>query len=460
MSTACAALLRPACSRRPGAIDPFAPSRRRPTAWRCCSSASTSSSCATTTSAAARWRWSRSFVRRIDRLQERAGRTPPATRRGRRTLPDDEQPGRREREFAAVFRAHDRMLAERARARRGRPARASVLRRRTSATPRAERWPAAARRRLAGARPRRARGWSAGSSGPAALTAAGDDDQAVERRRAGGAGELLRFVEQRPGATVVAVAQLPLPPARARRGARGRRADRGSHRQGPRGGRAARSAFWRAANERSAGAERRRRARAADLARGRRARADRRARARRSREEGQAVAVALEERAVPYRVVGAAAFFERAEVRDVLAWLRLLADPRDAAAVVRALARPPIELRSVDIARCVQIARRRKLDMVAALAAATESPQVPPEARERILGVPRAAALGGRGARHDARRPLRAPADRAPRAAPPPAVRARRPTSSSGCVNLARLGELAAAYARSVAAGDAREFAR
>ena len=68
----------------------------------------------------------------------------------------------------------------------------------------------------------------------------------------------------------------------------------------------------------------------------------------------------------------------------MLAWLRLLADPTDAPAVVRALARPPIELRSVDIARCTQIARRRKLDMVAALAAAIESPQVPPEARERI----------------------------------------------------------------------------
>jgi DNA helicase-2/ATP-dependent DNA helicase PcrA len=100
--------------------------------------------------------------------------------------------------------------------------------------------------------------------------------------------------------------------------------------------------------------------------------------------EGQAVAVALEERAVPHRLIGDAAFFQRAEIRDLLAWLRLLADPSDAAAVVRALARPPTELRSVDIARCTQIARRRKLDMVGALAAATESPQVPPEARERI----------------------------------------------------------------------------
>ena len=102
--------------------------------------------------------------------------------------------------------------------------------------------------------------------------------------------------------------------------------------------------------------------------------------------EGQAIGAALEERAITHRLVGEAAFFQRAEIRDVLAWLRLLADPTDAGAVVRALARPPIELRSVDIARCTQIARRRKLDMVGALVAALESPQVPPEARERIRG--------------------------------------------------------------------------
>jgi DNA helicase II / ATP-dependent DNA helicase PcrA len=75
---------------------------------------------------------------------------------------------------------------------------------------------------------------------------------------------------------------------------------------------------------------------------------------------------------------------ERAEVRDVVAWTRLLADPSDASAVVRALARPPIELRQVDLARVIQIARRRKLDMIAALGSALESPRVPPEARTRI----------------------------------------------------------------------------
>ncbi len=80
----------------------------------------------------------------------------------------------------------------------------------------------------------------------------------------------------------------------------------------------------------------------------------------------------------------AARLQKRAEVRDVLAWLRLLVDPQDAAAVVRALARPPIGLRQVDLARVIQVARRRRLDLVVGLAAATESPQVPPEARERI----------------------------------------------------------------------------
>jgi DNA helicase-2/ATP-dependent DNA helicase PcrA len=75
---------------------------------------------------------------------------------------------------------------------------------------------------------------------------------------------------------------------------------------------------------------------------------------------------------------------ERADVRDVLAWMRLLVDPTDAAAVVRALARPPIELRQTDLARVIQLARRQKLDLVLGLAAAIESPQVAPEARERI----------------------------------------------------------------------------
>ncbi|MEA2171631.1 MAG: ATP-dependent helicase UvrD/PcrA [Solirubrobacteraceae bacterium] len=175
--------------------------------------------------------------------------------------------------------------------------------------------------------------------------------------------------------------------------------------------------------------------------------------------EGQAVGVALEERAVPYRIAGAAAFFERAEVRDLLAWLRLLVDPGDAGAVVRALARPPIELRSIDLARVTQIARRRKLDMVGALGAAMESPQIPPEARERILTFLRlyrsaSGALDSTRAdlfvhrmieRLGLRRQL---------------LFAANAEVVDRLVNLAKFGELAATYARRTPLSTARDFAR
>ena len=100
--------------------------------------------------------------------------------------------------------------------------------------------------------------------------------------------------------------------------------------------------------------------------------------------EGGAVAAAMEERGIPFHLSGPAALFQRAEVRDAIAWLRVLADPDDSAAAARALTRPPVELRPGDLARLTTISRRRKLDMVAACEAALDSPQIQPEARERI----------------------------------------------------------------------------
>ncbi len=216
------------------------------------------------------------------------------------------------------------------------------------------------------------------------LTVAGDDDAAIKRFRGAATTNLRSFTIARPQAKVIALdrsfrsRERILTAARAVTAPVADRLDLAV--EGAPGGDVA---FWRCASERaqaqSVAAEVERLVREG-------VRPDRIAVLVRSvRNEGQAVSVALEERAVPFRVVGAAAFFQRAEVRDVIAWLRLLVDPSDANAAVRALARPPVELRAADLARCIQIARRRKLDMVAALVAATESPQLPPEARERIL---------------------------------------------------------------------------
>ncbi len=173
----------------------------------------------------------------------------------------------------------------------------------------------------------------------------------------------------------------------------------------------------------------------------------------------RAVAAALEERRVPHRLSGAGALFQRPEVRDVIAWLRLLADPTDAAAAVRALSRPPVELRSVDLARCTTIARRRKLDMVSALEASLESPQIPPEARDRIRGFlslhsAASRAMGELPTDVFVRRLIERVGFRRQRlfAAHPEAVERLR--------NLSRLGEIAADWARREAGGSSRDFVR
>ena len=175
--------------------------------------------------------------------------------------------------------------------------------------------------------------------------------------------------------------------------------------------------------------------------------------------EARLIAAAFEERSVPFRYAGDAAFFQRPEVRDALAWLRMLADPTDAAAVVRALTRPPVELRSVDLAKVTTIARRRKLDMVSALEAALGSPQLPPEARDRIqafLKLHSAAAGALEQMRADVfvRRLVERIGLRRHR------LFAASPETAERLVNLSRLAELAVAWSRREPRRSVREFIR
>jgi DNA helicase-2/ATP-dependent DNA helicase PcrA len=330
-----------------------------------------------------------SVIARIDRLKE-AGMTAAAAGAWAQALPPGDDRTEREREFADAYEAHDRMLAEQGLLDDGDLVLRAHALLRDKPHVRAR---AAARYRALladdvqdlGEAQAELLGLLAAES--AHVTLAGDDDQAVRRGRTAGPRNLRGLAERLPGLRtlrlersfrcpqpVLTAACAVVAPAEERidKEVQAKPAD-------PPG----EVRFWRCANERAQA-----QAVAADAARlirGGVAPEQIGVLVRSLRSEGQAVAVALEERAVPYRVAGAAALFQRAEVKDVLAWLRLLIDPSDSAAVVRALARPPVELRSIDLARCVQISRRRKLDMVSAAVAATESPQLPPEARERVL---------------------------------------------------------------------------
>ncbi len=298
---------------------------------------------------------------------------------------------------------------------------------------------------------------AAGAEAP--VTAAADDDQAIHRFRGAATKNLHDFRAEWPNATIVRL------PRSFRSGERILRAARAVVEPAPdrlektlEGEPGGDVVFWRCASERAqvqaVAAEVERLIAREDVAP-----EDVCVLVRSVRAEGQAIAVAFEERAVPYRLSGAAAFFQRAEVRDLLAWLRLLVDPGDAGAVVRALARPPVELRAIDLARVTQIARRRKLDMVAGLHAALESPQIPPEARDRIsdfLKLHRAAAAAIDSTRPDLyvhrlierlglRRQL---------------LFAASTEVVERLQNLARFAELAAAYVRRSPQATGRDFAR
>ena len=301
--------------------------------------------------------------------------------------------------------------------------------------------------------------WSPRSSAAGSRSrVTGDDDQTLGSAPGGGADALARFASSRPDAAVLTLSRSLRCSQRVLDGARALVAtDPDRIDKQLTGAGSGEVACWRAANGRAqaqhAAAELEHLLGRDGVDPGRCA-----VLVRSLADEGEAVAVALAERGVRHHLVGADTLFERTEGRDVLAWLRLLTDPRDATAVVRALARPPIELPSADIARVVQISRRRKLDMVAALAAATESPQLAPEARERIasfLATWRAASSALEHTRADLfvhrlieRLGLRR--NQLFTAAPDVVER---------LLDLARLGELATEYMRRVPRASAREFA-
>lgn len=174
---------------------------------------------------------------------------------------------------------------------------------------------------------------------------------------------------------------------------------------------------------------------------------------------GGPVVAAMEERGIPFHLSGPAALFQRPEVRDAIAWLRVLADPADSAAAARALTRPPVELRSADLARLTTIARRRKLDMVSAAEAALESPQIPPEARERLQSFLKlygsaSAAMEERRADVFVRRLIERVGLRRQR------LFAAQPEVAERLLGLSRLAELASAWSRREPHGSTRDFVR
>src|SRR6476620_8586518 len=116
--------------------------------------------------------------------------------------------------------------------------------------------------------------------------------------------------------------------------------------------------------------------------------------------QSRALEKALQLLRVPYHLAGGTAFLDRGEVKDAMAWLRLIANPDDDAAFLRAVQSPKREDGATTLAKVAERAQHAHLPLSRAAESISLLKQLPPRA---------ANALGGfadilRGLRSDAER--------------------------------------------------------
>jgi len=93
---------------------------------------------------------------------------------------------------------------------------------------------------------------------------------------------------------------------------------------------------------------------------------------------------ALREASLPYVVHGGPAFFDRSEVRDLLAYLKLCVTPQDEVSLARVVNVPPRGIGDASVERVHAWAVAHKLPLFDALTRAAEVPDLPRGAAERI----------------------------------------------------------------------------
>lgn len=115
---------------------------------------------------------------------------------------------------------------------------------------------------------------------------------------------------------------------------------------------------------------------------------------------------ALAQARIPYRVLGSLGMLERTEVKDALAYVRLLANPQDALAFDRAIARPARGIGEVGRRRVVEHARAQRIDLIDACGQASTVADLNVRQREALqrfaegMTAARAALAGGRSLTH------------------------------------------------------------
>jgi len=93
---------------------------------------------------------------------------------------------------------------------------------------------------------------------------------------------------------------------------------------------------------------------------------------------------ALQFLGIPYHVSGNTAFFERTEIKDTLAWLRLLVNPTDDSAFLRAIQAPRRDIGATTLAKLAQLATEHGLSLAQASISTGVLRQLPARAASNL----------------------------------------------------------------------------
>jgi DNA helicase II / ATP-dependent DNA helicase PcrA len=89
---------------------------------------------------------------------------------------------------------------------------------------------------------------------------------------------------------------------------------------------------------------------------------------------------------MPYKIIGGFRFYERAEIRDALAYLRLVNQPADDLAFERIVNQPKRGLGDKAVAKVQMLARAEQISLISAAARILDSDELTPQARRALGG--------------------------------------------------------------------------
>jgi DNA helicase-2/ATP-dependent DNA helicase PcrA len=90
---------------------------------------------------------------------------------------------------------------------------------------------------------------------------------------------------------------------------------------------------------------------------------------------------------LPYRVIGGPRFYERAEIRDAMAYLRLIAQGDDDLAFERIVNKPKRGIGDASVATLHAFARARQSPLLAASREVADTDELPPKAKKALAGL-------------------------------------------------------------------------